>query len=123
MGRYFLGAAAALLLALLPATASQAAPTMFHYQMPLPASQPVNVTLGGDGNVWFTEANHYGVGKITQSGATASEFSSGLTWGSNPTAIARGPDGNLWFTEAAGNGAIGRITSTGAITAALRAIT
>ncbi len=156
MRRYLLGAAAALLLAILPATSSQAAPTISHYQMPLLASQPVNVALGGDGNVWFTEANHYGVGKITQSGTvteyyglseqpsgitpgggsnlwftevgsfgsvgritsggTATEFSSGLTWGSNPTAIVRGPDGNEWFTEAAGNGAIGRVTSTGAIT-------
>jgi streptogramin lyase len=157
MRRYFLGAVGALLLAILPAASAQAAPSITHYGMPLPSSQPVNVSLGGDGNIWFTEATWNGVGKITPGGAvteyyglsaqpngiatgasgnnlwftetgvfgaigrittggTASEFSTGLTLGSDPTSIAKGPDGNLWFTESAGNGAIGRINGSGVIT-------
>ncbi|MEA2468992.1 MAG: virginiamycin lyase, partial [Thermoleophilaceae bacterium] len=157
MRRYFLGAVGALLLAILPAASAQAAPSVTHYGMPLLSSQPVSVSLGGDGNIWFTEATWNGVGKITPGGAvteyyglsaqpngiatgasgnnlwftetgvfgaigritmggTASEFSAGLTLGSDPTSIAKGPDGNLWFTESAGNGAIGRINGSGVIT-------
>jgi streptogramin lyase len=156
MRGYVLGAVGALLLAIAPATA-QAAPSVTHYNMPLAGSQPVNVALGGDGNVWFTEAAWNGVGKITpgggvtewygltsqpngiatgasgnylwfteagvlgaigriSTGGTASEFSAGLSLGSDPTSIAKGPDGNLWFTEASGNGAIGRINGSGVIT-------
>src|SRR6478735_12763298 len=109
MRRYLLGAAAALLLALLPAASSQAAPTIFHYQMPLLASQPVNVALGGDGNVWFTEANHYGVGKITPSGTVTEYY--GLS--EQPSGITAGGGSNLWFTEIGSFGSVGRITSGG----------
>jgi streptogramin lyase/phosphodiesterase/alkaline phosphatase D-like protein len=141
---------------MVPAGSAQALPTITHYGMPLIGSQPVGVSLGGDGNVWFTEENYDGVGKVTPAGAVteyyslteqptgittgsagnlwftetgafgsigrittggfASEFSTGLTWGSNPTAITKGPDGNLWFTEASSGGAIGRITTSGTIT-------
>ena len=49
------------------------------------------------------------------SSQTVTEFSSGLTAGSNPKGIAAGPDGNLWFTESTGN-SIGKITPSGVIT-------
>jgi virginiamycin B lyase len=157
MRRYLLGAVGALLLAVCPATIAEAAPAITHYAMPLAGSQPVNVSLGGDGNIWFTEAGWNGVGKITpggtvtewynlsaqpngiatgasgnylwftetglfgaigriSTGGTVSEFSAGLTLGSDPTSIAKGADGNLWFTESGGNGAIGRINGSGVIT-------
>jgi streptogramin lyase len=43
------------------------------------------------------------------------EYSTGLTAGSNLREIAAGPDGALWFTENSGN-RIGRITTAGVIT-------
>ena len=43
------------------------------------------------------------------------EFSAGITPGSQPQGIAVGPDGNLWFTEPAGH-RIGRITPAGVVT-------
>jgi virginiamycin B lyase len=43
------------------------------------------------------------------------EFSTGITAGSQPASITRGADGNLWFTEP-GNNALGRITPGGTVT-------
>jgi streptogramin lyase len=75
------------------------------YQIPVPTPpgnlyvHPEGVTLGPDGNVWFSATNGY-VGYITTSGFiqlyqidtqpnVAAEF----------TSIVTGPDGNLWATE------------------------
>src|SRR3954464_10601438 len=104
-----LGVVGALLLAIVPTTA-QAAPSITHYNMPLGGSQPVNVSLGGDGNVWFTEAGWNGVGKITPGGSVTEWYS--IT--SQPSGIATGASGNyLWFTETGLLGAIGRISTGG----------
>jgi streptogramin lyase len=45
---------------------------------------------------------------------TVTEFSTGITPGSQPYDIVAGPDGNLWFTELGAN-RIGRITPAGAV--------
>jgi hypothetical protein len=52
--------------------------------------------------MWFTEYNDR-IGRITHAGVI-SEFSAGITAGSNPHGITAGPDGNLWFTELNGIG-------------------
>ena len=89
-----------------------------------------SMVAGPDGNMWFTEyttastpasANH--VGKLTPAGAIT-EYP--LTHADNgPSAIVVGPDGNIWFTEVGNrssgtqpfdDGAIGRVTSSGAVT-------
>ena len=44
------------------------------------------------------------------------EYSTGISGGSNPTGITSGPDGSLWFTERTGAGRIGRITTGGVVT-------
>jgi streptogramin lyase len=47
------------------------------------------------------------------------QFSNGITSGSYPWGITTGPDNNLWFTEFVGtngDGAIGRISASGAVT-------
>ncbi len=49
------------------------------------------------------------------SGQTITEFSAGITTGSQPEGITAGPDGNIWFTELY-TGTIGQITPTGLIT-------
>jgi streptogramin lyase len=72
------------------------------------------ITLGPDGNLWFTEVNVDRVGNITPNLATGNEFSTGITPGAAPENIVTGADGALWFTEF-GN-AVGRITTAGAVT-------
>src|SRR6185503_20161511 len=80
---------------------------------PVPkGSQPIEITLGPDGNLWYTIQNSSRIGRITPGGDSTTfrtpEFST-------PSDIVAGPDGNLWFTEGS-TGKIGRITTDGAIT-------
>jgi streptogramin lyase len=77
-----------------------------------PSSGPWGITVGPDGNVWFTEASTDKIGRITPSGIVT-EFAAGISPGSGLLAITAGPDGNLWFTE---SGKIGRITPLGVVT-------
>lgn len=95
------------------------------YQLKTPPYRdPQGITLGPDGNVWFTETANSSVGKITPSGVV-SEYPL-PTKGSAPWMIAGGPDGDVWFTQPdmvddggfpkGGYGGIGKITSGGTVT-------
>ena len=76
-------------------------------QFPLPSS-PGGITVGADGNVWFTERSS-NVGTISPSGVI-SEFRVSAP----PRDITTGPDGNIWFLEPSVN-RIGRITTVGIV--------
>jgi streptogramin lyase len=76
-------------------------------------SEPISITNGPDGNLWFTEGAGNRIGRVTPDGGVT-EFQ-GLSASSEPVLITAGPDGNLWFTEFTGN-RIGRITPTGVVT-------
>ncbi|HEV3339267.1 MAG TPA: PKD domain-containing protein, partial [Pirellulales bacterium] len=80
-----------------------------------PSANPGNnkITLGPDGNLWFTESTSDKIGRITPAG-TITEFAV-PTANSTPQGITAGPDGNLWFTEQNGN-QIGRLTTSGVFT-------
>ncbi len=79
-------------------------------------SKPTAITVGPDGNLWFTEAGLPAqIGRITPSG-TVTYFSAGLGPSDAPTSITTGPDGNLWFTASGDRGKIGRITTAGVVT-------
>jgi virginiamycin B lyase len=85
------------------------------FSIPTANAGPIRITVGADGNLWFTENDR--IGRITPSGAIT-EFS--IPSGSGPTGdITPGPDGNLWFTESSVGltvpGAIGRISTAGVI--------
>src|SRR5262245_66477187 len=69
-------------------------------EFPVPAavSNPFGITRGPDGNLWFTESLAGRIGRITPAGVVT-EFSAGITPGSQPAEITAGPDGNPWFTE------------------------
>jgi streptogramin lyase len=90
------------------------------------STELTSITLGPDGNLWFTavRGRYFGshsnspgvglIGRITPAGAIA-EFplpSATVAW---PASIKAGPDGNLWFTESPAP-KIGRITPDGQIT-------
>src|SRR5205085_7884053 len=71
------------------------------------------ITLGPDGNMWFTETLDFGqsdaIGRLTP-GGVRTEFH--LSRNGAPGGITVGPDGNLWF---ASFDKIGRITPSGVI--------
>jgi streptogramin lyase len=83
-------------------------------------ASPEALTLGPDGNMWFSDSgsNSEGdgfIGRISPSGKIV-EFpipAATPPKPSGPSGIAVGPEGNLWFTERL-RGTIDRITPTGA---------
>jgi virginiamycin B lyase len=81
-----------------------------------PASPPggaSDITLGNDGNLWFTQPNSNGVARINLAGGVSNVPAP--TQGAGADSIVSGPDGNLWFTETkAGN--IARVTTSGTVT-------
>jgi virginiamycin B lyase len=87
--------------------------TITEFPIPTAESDPLGITAGPDGNLWFTTPINRS-GRITTGGS--------VTGFPIPTAnsglfgITAGPDGNLWFTEEFGN-KIGRITTGGSATA------
>lgn len=89
--------------------------TVTSFAIPTANSQPKDIALGPDGNLWFTEHNGGRIGRITTTGVIA-EFSIPSA-DNSPSSITAGPDGNLWFTEESlSTGKIGRITPQGVIT-------
>jgi hypothetical protein len=75
--------------------------TCAYTPIPLPQTSgiPMNLTVGADGNIWFTDTTGY-VGFVSlttcasSSGCKAFEYYVGGT----PWGIAAGADGNVWFT-------------------------
>jgi len=82
------------------------------WPIPTQDSQPIEITAGPDGNLWFTEQNASQVARVTPQGLIQ-EFP--LPTLGFPSDITAGPDGNVWFSEGA-NGHIGFITPAGQIT-------
>jgi virginiamycin B lyase len=76
------------------------------FAVPTAGTQPVFITAGPDGNLWFTEQNGNEIGRITTTGVIT-EFAP-PTANSVPQGISSGPDGNVWFTEYSAN-KIGRV--------------
>ena len=87
------------------------------YDLPGAGSNPEQLVLGPDGNMWFTESTVNGgtIGRVSADGSIAT-FA--LPEGHELGGIAPGRDGTLWFTDAVFGqrrivGRIGRITPTG----------
>src|SRR4030095_11514648 len=75
-------------------------------------SPPVALTMGEEGNFWFTLSNGSKVARITPRGVISYFTTPSL---SNPAFITPGPDGNIWFGEGS-TGRIASITPHGVIT-------
>jgi virginiamycin B lyase len=95
-----------------------AGPTLKSFRIPTDNSQPRDITLGADGNMWFTESeiNVSQIGRIDASG-NITEFVVPTRF-SQPSDIVSGPDGALWFTAPSGfpDFFIGRVTTDGQFT-------
>jgi streptogramin lyase len=74
-------------------------------------SDPFGLTVGPDGNLWFTDQGSGEVGKVTPAG-TVAEYASEHY---EPEGIAAGADGNLWFVEHSVRN-VDHITTAGALT-------
>lgn len=85
---------------------------------PTPNSQPRHITLGSDGNIWFTESalNVSRIGRVTSDGRIREIAVP--TRGGQPSDIVSGPDGALWFTQPSGfpDAYIVRLTTAGQFT-------
>ncbi len=88
--------------------------TVTEYAIPTKESQPVGITTGPDGNLWFTEGHGNKIGKVTP-GGVFTEYTLPTTM-SEPEGITSGPDGNLWFTTTGFYGCIGKMTLQGQFT-------
>ncbi|HJU63892.1 MAG TPA: hypothetical protein VJ864_17770, partial [Candidatus Binatia bacterium] len=95
------------------ALSSPALAAIMQFPLPTPGAEPLAITAGPDGNLWFTEFSGNNIGRITFAGVIT-EFPL-PTANSGPRGITAGSDGNLWFTERTAN-RIGRITPAGTIT-------
>src|SRR5437879_3350639 len=102
------------LLSLLISVVTLTAPTALglsgkirEFLIPTASSSTFGITVGPDGNLWFTEVFGNKIGRIT-TGGTFTEFPLPAA-NSAPDGITAGPDGALWFTEFGTNN-IGRIT-------------
>src|SRR5262249_8517460 len=84
-------------------------PALTSFALPTAFSQPASIVTGPDQALWVIESGKSG--SHTHTGALR-EFA--LPAGHTASSLAAGPDGALWFTEP-GAGAIGRITTAGAI--------
>src|ERR1044071_1435840 len=99
--------------ALAVSAGSAAAQTMPVKSVPIrQGSQPFAITMGEDGNFWFTLSNGGKVARITPRGSISYFTTPSL---SNPAFITPGPDGNVWFGEGS-TGKIASITPDGLIT-------
>jgi streptogramin lyase len=64
---------------------------------PIPTgSQPISITMGAEGNFWFTLQNSSQVARITPQGVMTEFVPPSF---SSPFDITPGPEGNVWFSE------------------------
>jgi virginiamycin B lyase len=87
--------------------------TITEYPVPTANAEPLNIVVGIDGNLWFTEFAAAQIGRVTTSGASFVECAlPPQNGGPKPTpfGIAAGPDGALYVTDPASNG-IWRVTT------------
>jgi streptogramin lyase len=95
------------------------------FALPTANSGPGEITLGPDGDLWFTESSRQRIGRLTTSGVLT-EFAVPhlnphdyhLLQNDIPIGITTGPDGNMWFTVGGPNetGVVGRLTPSGHLT-------
>jgi streptogramin lyase len=64
------------------------------------SQDPYYLTVGGDGNIWFTEWAGGNVSRLIPSSGVITEF---LDPYGSPSCIATGPDKNIWFGDYSNN--------------------
>ena len=77
---------------------------------PFITNNPVNITAGPDGNLWFTEEQNSLIGRLNPVTGAVTEFP--LPTNCYPTDIVSDGANSIWFTEVHSN-LVGRITVSG----------
>lgn len=85
-------------LTLAVASPAAAAPTITEFPIPTAASQPEDIVLGPDGNLWFTEKVANKIGRVIPSDPPVIEDFPLPTGFTSPFNITVGPDGEIWAT-------------------------
>ncbi len=94
-------------------TASRlSAQSMTIYRVPTTGSDPSGISIGPDGNMWFTENNVGKIGRLLPRDGQITEFV--IPGGGAPLGIVDGPDRALWYADEANK--IGRVQTDGSIT-------
>jgi streptogramin lyase len=106
-----------LTLTVAPAGLAEGAGPVVDFATPTANSGSQGITLGADGNLWFTEQTASRIGRVTPTGVIT-EFP--LSAGREPIGITSGPDGNIWFTEFGGD-RIGRLNPNAGSQATIQA--
>ena len=97
-----------------PAVIGRITPDSVLTEFPVATAGDLNaITLGPDGNLWFTDDGQNQIGRVTPDGVITGFPVPGAAGGL--TGLTLGPDGNLWFTERTAN-RLGRITPAGQVT-------
>jgi virginiamycin B lyase len=77
------------------------------------SSQPLSLTFGPDGALWYTNTSNQ-IGRMTTSGAVTNDFTvAGYSTSGDHQTIVTGPDQALWFTDLTGAGSIVRMATDG----------
>ncbi|HTX56672.1 MAG TPA: hypothetical protein VMD47_06180, partial [Candidatus Acidoferrales bacterium] len=88
-------------------TPCNGATTCQYTPIPLPqtSGMPMNLTVGPDGNIWFTDTTGY-VGFVSVNSCTSSSGCKAFEYavGGSPWGITAGPDGDIWFTLSSPDG-------------------
>src|SRR5437879_2840346 len=93
--------------------------------MQTPASDPLGIVTGPDGNLWYTDAGENlsptapaptkQIERFNPNTQELQQYPNGEP-GSVPAAITRGPDGNLWFADfGASANDVGAVTPQGTV--------
>jgi streptogramin lyase len=82
------------------------------FALPTANCAPLRITVGPDGNLWFTENGCGGIARITTAGVITQYFTGVAN--SAPWGIVSASDGNLWFTDELAH-QIGSVTTAGVI--------
>ena len=85
-------------LTLAAASPAAAAPTVTEFPVPTADSQPQDIVLGPDGNLWFTEKAKNKIGRVIPSDPPVIEDFPLPTGFTEPFNITVGPDGRIWAT-------------------------
>jgi streptogramin lyase len=89
------------------------------FPIPLSDSQPTQIAVGADGNLWFTLSDHAEIGRITPAGVITL-FSITIESAAPADYLIAGPDHTLWFAESAVTPPIlGRMSTRGVVTRVL----
>lgn len=82
------------------------------FALPNAESEPLSITHGPEGDIWFTEYRGERIGRITPGGEVTELPLPSTSVSPHPEGIAVGPEGDIWFAERSAD-KIARMTPSG----------